>query len=210
MRAVSQETVPFGPLRVTFDDRVLRPRLWTLAQSQWAAELAPGLPAGAILELCCGAGHIGQAAAVLTARDLVEVDLDPHACSLAEANAVVNAHQLDVEVRCGDFATVVGPTERYPLVLADPPYLPSGDVTAWPDDPRLAIDGGEDGLDLPRRCLAAAARHVLPAGAVLLQVRGTAQLDALAPDVAGAGLRVVEVRSHDEHRAVARLDPVPA
>ena len=81
------ETMTFGPLVVAFDERVLRPRPWTLLQASWAAELAVGAPAGPILELCSGAGHIGQAAAVLSGRGLVQVDVDPHACALAEANA---------------------------------------------------------------------------------------------------------------------------
>ena len=56
------EVVAFGPITVEADASVLTPRPWTLVQSAWAAELSPGAPAGPILELCCGAGHIGLAA----------------------------------------------------------------------------------------------------------------------------------------------------
>jgi release factor glutamine methyltransferase len=208
MIGMTQRTIDFGPLRVTFDERVLEPRPWTLLQAEWAAELAPALPEGMILELCSGAGHIGQAAAVLASRDLVQVDVDPHACALAEANAVVNAHHLGVDVRCGDLDDVLGPDERFPLVLADPPYLPSHEVGQWRDDPRGAIDGGDDGLALPRRCLATAAAHVAPAGVVLLQALGEGQLDALADAIAGAGLERTATRAVDERRAVGLLQPV--
>jgi len=196
----------FGPLRVTFDDRVLRPRAWTVAQAEWAAEVSARVPAGPILELCSGAGHIGLAAAVLSGRALVQVDIDPHACALAGANARVNAHSLDVDVRCGDLGAVIGPDERYPIVLADPPYLPSANVASWPSDPRLAIDGGADGLDLPRRCVAVAGAHLVAGGVALLQLWGVAQLDALGEDLAGAGLAVVDTRSEDDERAVALLE----
>jgi methylase of polypeptide subunit release factors len=196
----------FGPIVVAFDGRVLRPRPWTLLQATWAAELHPTLPAGPMLELCAGAGHIGQAAAALTGRSLVQVDVDPHACALSTANASSNGLGGVVRVVRADLGRW-SIAERFPLVLADPPYLPREEAAAWPDDPAVAIDGGEDGLELPRRCVAAAARHLRAGGAVLLQAAGAAQVEALAPDVAAAGLSVVEVRSEDDRRAVALLRP---
>lgn len=195
----------FGPLCVTFDDEVLEPRPWTLAQATWAAELAPSVPEGPILELCSGAGHIGQAAAALAGRALVQVDVDPHACALAEANAAANLGDRAVEVRCRDLDVAVDPDERFPIVLADPPYLPSTQSGDWPDDPRLAVDGGDDGLDLPRRCLAVAGRHLAEGGVVLLQALGRSQVLQLAADVAAAGLRVTDLREVDDRRAVALL-----
>ena len=51
----------FGPVDIRHDDEVLEPRPWTIAQAEWASEL----PAGPMLELGCGAGHIGLAAAAL-------------------------------------------------------------------------------------------------------------------------------------------------
>jgi methylase of polypeptide subunit release factors len=207
MAGVPDETLTFGPIRVTFDDRVLRPRPWTLRQASWAGELTADLPPGGVLELCSGAGHIGQAAAVLTGRPLVQVDVDQHACALAEANAAANGI-ADAHVRCGDLEEVLAPGERFALVLADPPYLPQDEVDAWPGDPDHAIDGGPDGLDLLRRCLTVAGRHLRPGGAVLLQTLGRAQLEDLAADLADAGLALAEVRVEDERRAVALLRPV--
>ena len=204
------ETMQFGPLVVTFDDRVLRPRPWTLLQASWAADLALDLPPGPILELCSGAGHIGQATASLTGRGVVQVDVDPHACALAEANAAANLPAGAVQVRCGDVDTAVRAGERFPLVLADPPYLPGHEVDDWPHDPVHAIDGGPDGLHLPRRCLAVAGAHVDAGGVVLLQALGVAQVEGLAVDLEDAGLELVDVRAADERRAVALLRPLDA
>jgi methylase of polypeptide subunit release factors len=208
MARVPTETMTFGPLVVAFDERVLRPRPWTLLQASWAAELAVGAPAGPILELCSGAGHIGQAAAVLSGRGLVQVDVDPHACALAEANAAANVTGGHVEVRCGDLGAVLRAEERFPVVLADPPYLSRDEVDDWPLDPVHAIDGGPDGLDLPRRCLAVAGAQVAVDGVVLLQTRGREQVEQLAADLAAAGLELVDVRAWDERRAVALLRPL--
>lgn len=149
---MTAETMTFGPLVVTFDDRVLRPRPWTLLQASWAAELAPDLPPGPILELCSGAGHIGQAAAVLTGRGVVQVDADPHACALAVVNAEANASAGRVEVRCGELGTAVRADERFPLVLLDPPYLPQRRSTTGPRTPPMRSTAAPTGWT----CLAVA------------------------------------------------------
>lgn len=197
--------IPFGPLTIEVDDRVLQPREWTLLQSHWVEELASSLPDGPLAELCSGAGHIGQAAAAFTGRALVQVDIDPHACDLSRRNADRNQLADRVEVRCSDLTEALRPDERFAAVLADPPYLPSAETGEWPDDPRLAIDGGSEGLDLLRRCVEVAARHVAPDGAVLLQTAGRRQIDALLATIADTGLRCVEIREVDDQRSVGLL-----
>jgi methylase of polypeptide subunit release factors len=205
---VADRQVVFGPLTVRYDEQVLAPRPWTVLQSRWAADLAPTVPEGPMLELCSGAGHIGQAAARWSGRRIVQVDIDAHACTLARANAVANELADLVEVRCGDLEEVVTAGERFPLVLADPPYLPTEDVDDWPDDPELAVDGGDDGLELARAALRVAAAHVTAGGVVLLQALGRAQVEQLADAIAEGDLVVDDVRDHDERRAVALLRPV--
>lgn len=205
---VPLETMPFGPIVVAFHGGVLRPRPWTMMQATWAADLAPDLPRGPILELCSGAGHIGQAAALLTGRGLLQVDIDPQACALAETNARANLTATRVEVRCADLDEALRVDERFPLVLADPPYLPRDEVGAYPEDPDVAIDGGPDGLDLLRRCLTVAGAHVEAHGAVLVQTLGAAQISRLGPELHAAGLELVQVRTADERRAIAHLRPL--
>lgn len=197
----------FGPLEVRFDGSVLRPRPWTLAQSEWAAELGRG---GSLLEVGCGAGHIGLAAAAMTGARLVQVDRDPAACAWAGANA--SAHGLGdrAEQRCGTAAGVLVPGERFDVVIADPPYVPSGDVALYPDDPPAAIDGGPDGLGSVRAILGEVADHVAPGGSILLQLRGTGQVDDLAgwlAHPASPALGVTETRCYGNLRAVVRLQP---
>ena len=67
---------------------------------------------------------------------------------------------------------VLRPEERFALVLADPPYIPSTDTGTFPEDPLSAIDGGDDGLDLARLCLSVAATHLAAGREVLLQLLG--------------------------------------
>ncbi len=199
----------FGPLTVEYDERVITPRLWTLAQSEWAAELARDRSAGRLLELCAGAGHIGLAAAVLADCDLVQVELDPVAAGYAAANAERAGRSDRVEIRVAPLQSAVRADETFAVIVADPPYLPSRDVERWPDDPVLAIDGGADGLDIVRGCLQVAAEHLAPGGSLVLQVAGRTQaeqVERLIDTAPQSSLQVVELRETDAERAVMRID----
>jgi release factor glutamine methyltransferase len=174
-------------------------------QAEWAAEVAEALPAGPILELCSGAGHIGLLAAVLSGRRLVHVDSDPSACRFAQVNADMAGLGNEVEVRCADLASALGASERFPLIIADPPYLPSADVGRFPEDPQGAVDGGPDGLDVIRGCVDVASEHLADEGRCLLQIRGPSQLPALGSLAKAHSLRVRDARIFDDERAVALL-----
>lgn len=202
---VTAATVRFGPIDVAFDESVLRPRPWTLAQSEWVAELSDG---SSILEVGCGAGHIGLAAAALSGSRLVQVDHDPAACRWAGMNAAANGYAELVEQRCGRAEDVLGEAERFRVVIADPPYVPSSDVHLYPADPLGAIDGGPDGLDSVRGFLAGIAGHVDGGGSIVLQVRGLAQvqqLEAWLRARSAPSFEVTESRAYGDLRALTRL-----
>ncbi|MGJ9413759.1 methyltransferase [Aeromicrobium sp. CF4.19] len=189
------ETMDFGPLRVVHDASVLTPRPWTLAQSEWARRLLDELPSGSVLELCAGVGHIGLAAVHGTGRALVLVDRDEHACELARVNAEGADHP--VEVRHGTAATVMADDERFALVIADPPWVPSAGTGQFREDPVWAIDGGPDGLDIARECVDVIGRHLLPDGHALLQLGTSEQADALELDLDSADLAICRRAAFD-------------
>lgn len=204
----ARRTTRFGHLTIEYDDRVLVPRAWTVDQARWGAELLTACPPGDVLELCCGAGQIGILAVAASSRRLVMVDSDPVACAYARENAATADVAWRAEVRCGDLATALRPDERFALVIADPPWVPSAEIGRFPEDPRTAIDGGADGLDLARSCLRVAGGHVLPGGAVLLQT-GPGQLEALRAEVGDHGLRVVDARHFGDRGSLVRLYAPP-
>ena len=189
-----ERTAYVGRLEIRWDPRILEPRPWTADQSRWAARLLTTLPAGPVLELCCGAGHIGLLAVCGTRRGLVCVDVDPVATTYAEENALRNGI-TGVEVRTQTIEDAAADTERYALVLADPPWVPSADTGRFPEDPLRAIDGGADGTDLAFMCARTASSVLLPEGLLLLQVGTGEQADAVA--AAGTGLVEVERRVCD-------------
>lgn len=172
--------VAFGPLTIAYDDRVLTPRPWTALQSRWAAELAAGEgDDGVLLELCSGAGHIGLLASHLSGRPLVAVDIDPVACEVMAANADAAGLTERVEIRNAPLASALAPGERYAVAIADPPWVASAAIERFPDDPTLAIDGGDDGLDLARACVEACRDHLVTGGSLLVQVGDAEQAAAL-------------------------------
>ncbi|HET6651045.1 MAG TPA: methyltransferase [Nocardioides sp.] len=199
-------TMRVGSLDVRYDESVLEPRPWTAAQAELAADVARDLAHGPLLELCCGAGHIGLLAALLSHRDAVLVDLNEAACRFSEDNATqVRATGVSVSVRHGEMTDVLDEGEQFPLVLADPPYIPSHQTGHFPTDPLVAIDGGADGLDLARTCVHVGARHLTPGGALVLQLRDRDQAQVLADDAMRHGLVDPEVTQVGGHGALLLL-----
>ena len=89
----------------------------------------------------------------------------------------VRAHRLTrrVALHCSDVFAAV-PAAKYDVILSNPPYEPSAHCDALPAEfqrePRLALDGGRDGLDIIRRLLRQARPRLAPQGIVLIEVGG--------------------------------------
>ena len=206
---VRTRSIRFGELEIAYDDRLLTPREWTLAQSDWATEVLPTVPEGPVLELCSGAGHIGLHAILHAPRPLVCVDDNSVACDYVRINAVGAGLAGLVDVRHGHLDAVLAPDERFSLVIADPPWVPSDAVERHPEDPRHAIDGGADGLALVRACMSTAAAHLVPGGVLLLQV-GPGQEHTVGHEAGHHGLDLTEVRHAGARGALCRLDTAVA
>lgn len=205
---LSPRTTAFGKLRIDYDARVLRPRPWTTAQSVWAAELLHDAPPGPVLELCAGAGQIGLLALALagSSRDLVLVDRDAAACGFARVNAARARPAGAVEVRQARLERAAAPGERFALVIADPPWVPTAAVGRFPEDPATAIDGGPDGLTVAWACLDVIGRHLLPGGSAVLQLGTVVQVNQVAARLAGdpsSRLRVAGRRSYGARGVLA-------
>ncbi|WP_256842058.1 methyltransferase [Ornithinimicrobium cryptoxanthini] len=205
-------TMDFCGLAIAYDSRVLQPRGWTADQSRWAADLMAAAPAGPVLELCCGAGHIGLLATTLTPADsrrqLVAVDINPAAVELTARNAAAGRLDDWVEVRGGDMTEVVGSDEVFAVIIADPPWVPAHQTGRFPEDPLLAIDGGTDGLAVARRCLGLIRDHLALDGAAVLQLGTADQCAELDPS--SYGLQVTEVRTGESGVLVGLRRPPAA
>jgi release factor glutamine methyltransferase len=195
----------FGDLTIVYDERVLTPRAWTLQQSLWAVELLDDLPDGPILELCAGAGQIGLAVAARCMRQLVCVDADPVAARYAEENSAAAGLADRVEIRLASLSSAVHADERFPLILADPPWVSHAEIGRFPEDPVTAIDGGPEGLDVARECIAVVGAHLTADGRALLQLGTEQQVASLEVELETAGLRVIETRVFGDRGVVVLL-----
>ena len=194
----------FGELTLWCDQRAIRPRLWTVAQAEWAAELTREVPSGRCLELFSGVGPIGLSFVKSTGCELVQIDNNPIACHCATVNAhTAGLHHL-VHVRCGDASRTLSHEEQFALIIADPPWVRSARTKLYPEDPIGAIDGGSDGLAIAREALHVIHRHLLSEGQAVLQLGSLDQVEALQRDGA-SGLRVLDVRVPSPRGVLVRL-----
>lgn len=148
------------------------------------------LPAGHMptaLDLCTGTGAVGLAVAKsLPSARVVLVDIDPEAGKVVEENIRRLGLADRADFRAGDlFSPVAGAT--FDAVVSNPPYIPSAEIDGlMPEvsvhEPRLALDGGPDGLDVVRKLLADAARFLAPGGRLLFEIgEGQAATAAALP-----------------------------
>src|SRR5688500_11534193 len=142
--------VEFCGLRIAVDPGVFVPRRRTEVLVREAVSLAP--PGAVVVDLCCGSGALGVAlASTVGGVELHAADLDPAAVSCARRN--VGA--VGGRVHAGDLfdALPSGLRGRVDLLLANVPYVPSAGIGSMPreareHEPRRALDGGADGLDV--------------------------------------------------------------
>jgi release factor glutamine methyltransferase len=130
-----------------------------------------------VLDLCTGSGAIAiSLARELPAAQVIATELSGEAADR-------------VEIRIGDlFEPVAG--ERFDLIVSNPPYIASAIIPTLPvevrREPMLALDGGQDGLRFYDRIARAAAAHLLPGGALVLE-HGFDQAEAVRARLAAAG-----------------------
>ena len=139
-----------------------------------------------VLDLCTGSGCLAILAALAFPRARIDAtDLSAGALTLARRN--VASHRLAdrIALHRGDLFVPLD-KQRYDLILSNPPYVDARGMAKLPPEyrhePRMALAAGQDGLDLVRRILAEAPRHLTPGGALLCEIgRGRKPLEAAFP-----------------------------
>lgn len=188
-------------VRVAIDPGVFVPR----RRTAYVARLgATGLPDGAVVvDLCCGSGALGAAIAHRVPGAVVHAaDIDPVAVACARRNLSPD------RVHAGDLYAAL-PDDlrgRVDLLAVNAPYVPSDEIDLMPPEarlhePRTALDGGADGLDLQRRVAAGAPDWLAPGGRLLLETSAS-QSTRTVGLLAAAGLAV---RLHEDEELGATV-----
>ena len=175
----------FAGLRVAVDPGVFVPR----RRSELLVEVAAREPADVVVDLCCGTGALGAAlAARWPDAEVHAADSDPAAVTCARRNLPPEQVYLG-ELYAALPADLRG---RVDVLVVNAPYVPTGAIATMPREARdhehrVALDGGADGLDVPRR-VAAGAGGWLRSGGRLLVETGRDQAERTAGLLSGAGL----------------------
>jgi len=188
--------VGFYGLDLATGPRALIPRRETEMLVDRALEVAGGRPVAA-LDLGTGSGAVALALASNLGREsgegppVVATDSSPDALALAIANAEKLGLSERVRFVESDLFSALGDDEVFDVVVANLPYVPTAEIeTLEPEvrdhEPRPALDGGPDGLDVVRACVAAAPPFVKPGGWILMEV-GAGQAEAVTGLLSAAG-----------------------
>ena len=165
----------FAELEFLCDQRAIIPRspiaeLILNAFQPWYSGPAPRR----VLDLCCGGGCIGLAVACYFMDVEVDLlDIDTEALALARDNAQFLGVEDQVNITASNLFAALS-TQRYDLILSNPPYVDALDLAAMPaeyhHEPALALGSGSDGLDITRQILERAAEFLNPEGLLVVEV----------------------------------------
>jgi ribosomal protein L3 glutamine methyltransferase len=141
-----------------------------------------------VLDLCTGSGCLAILAAHAFPNALIDaVELSEGAAEVAAQNIADSGFADRITLHRGDlFAPLDG--QSYDLILTNPPYVDAEGMASLPlealHEPRLALDGGADGLDVVRRILDRAAEFLNANGVLLCEVgRGRTAVEAAYPEL---------------------------
>jgi release factor glutamine methyltransferase len=189
------ETEFYGlPFQVTRD--VLIPRPETEHLVEHVLELAGRFIQPRIADIGVGSGAIAVTlAAKLPDAHLTAIDLSGPALAIARDNAARNGVESRIRFLRGDLLSPVA-TERFEIVVSNPPYVPSTDlatlsVEVRDYEPELALFAGDDGLEVYRRLIPAAREVLVPGGFVALEI-GYGQQPAIASLLNASGYTEIE------------------
>ncbi len=189
-------TVEFHGRVFACDRRALIPRPETEQLVEIALELAAAQPPSSVLDIGTGSGVIALTVALaLPGASVHATDVSGEALALAAENA--SRHQIAERIRFSQADLLPDAGGPFDLILANLPYIPTGDIPALSEevrrDPASALDGGPDGLDLIRKLIGLAPGLLAPGGAIILEI-GIGQHEAVAGLLADSKFRDISVR----------------
>jgi release factor glutamine methyltransferase len=191
-------------IAVNRDALIPRPETELLAEAGWTFLSTLSSQPSTALDFGTGTGCIAITLAVkCPAAQVSAVDISPDALALARQNAARHLVESRLQFFAGDGFAPLPAGVRFDLIISNPPYIPAAEIdTLEPEvrdhDPRLALDGGTDGLDFYRRLAREAADFLKPGGRLMLEF-GDGQ-EALLPKIFMQQKWVVEAVRPDYNR----------
>jgi ribosomal protein L3 glutamine methyltransferase len=127
-----------------------------------------------VLDLCTGSGCLAILAALAFPQAAIDaVDISGDALDVAARNVADYGLEDRVRLHRGDLFGPLG-GQRYDVIISNPPYVDAQGMAALPREcraePKLAFDGGVNGIDIVRHILDQAGRHLTPQGGLLCEI----------------------------------------
>lgn len=160
--------------RVTSDVFIPRPDTETLVME--LLEQAKQFAAPRVLDVCTGSGCIAISAAVnLPAAQVTAIDFSLGALQIARENAAQHEVDSRVEFLRGDLLSDLPPDVQFDVIASNPPYIPENEIEHLQADvrlhePRLALDGGPQGLVIVRRLIVDVLPHLTAGGWLMMEL----------------------------------------
>ncbi len=196
--------------RVTSDVLIPRPETETLVME--ALGVLKGLPTPTVLDLCTGSGCVAIAIAKnCPAATVTATDISPGAIAIAAENA--RQHQVSERLmfHTGDLFAALPADAVFDVIVSNPPYITSAEIATLHADvqqyePRMALDGGTDGLDFIRRIVVDATRRLKPGGWLLIEFtpEQAASITALAQHQGYSEVTIIKDPAHQPRFLRAR------
>lgn len=186
------------------DTRVLIPRPETELLVEAVLRALPAGRPARLLDVATGSGCIAVTlAAERPEAQVWATDVDAGCCEVARANAEAAGVAARVEVRQGDLLAPVAMEPPFDAVVSNPPYVRTGELPGLQAEvqrePRLALDGGPEGLTLLARVVEEAYSHLVPGGLLALEI-GEEQGPAVRDLLQGRGYAAVHIEPDLERR----------
>lgn len=165
--------VDFYGLRLDINRKVLSPRMETELLVSETLKLAKHFSQPEICDLCTGSGAIAIAVAKHSQAKVCAIDISKPALQTAEMNA--KRHEVKIDFIQSNLFENLKRKVRFDIIVSNPPYIQSEEidklsVEVKKFDPRLALDGGEDGLDFYREICEQSKARLKPGGYLLFEL----------------------------------------
>lgn len=126
-----------------------------------------------VLDLCTGSGCIGISLALINPNIKVDLaDISEKALTVAQVN--INKFDLSKRVRCIQSDVFSNIEDKYDLIITNPPYVPTAEYQSSPkefkNEPKIALESGKTGLDIPEKILLQAREYLNPQGTLIAEV----------------------------------------
>ncbi len=203
-----------GEYRFYVDERVIVPRshIAELIREGFTAWVSDAESVTSALDLCTGSGCLGILLALALPNARVDAtDVSSDALQVARRNVDDYGLADRIELLESDlFAGLKG--RRYELIVSNPPYVTAASMQALPaeyrKEPALALAGGEDGMEIVRRIVNGARKHLASGGVIVVEVgSGRDAVESAFPDLEFTWL---ETSAGDDRVFLLERDQLPA